>query len=126
MAERWSWYVGIDWGSAEHEVCLISAEGQVRATFNPKQLDRFRDRFTAAGAKDDRRDAHALADGLRTDSRAFRRVRPDHPLVIQLRELTRVLEDLVHDEGRLTNRLREQLYRVHAPWLTVSPAASRT
>ena len=32
MAERWSWYVGIDWGSAEHEVCLISAEGQVRAT----------------------------------------------------------------------------------------------
>lgn len=26
---------------------------------NPKQLDRFRDRFTVAGAKDDRRDAHA-------------------------------------------------------------------
>ena len=25
---------------------------------NPKQLDRFRDRFTVAGAKDDRRDAH--------------------------------------------------------------------
>ena len=24
---------------------------------NPKQLDRFRDRFTVAGAKDDRRDA---------------------------------------------------------------------
>ena len=34
---------------------------------NPKQLDRFRDRFTVAGAKDDRRDAHVLADSLRTD-----------------------------------------------------------
>src|SRR6185295_8431820 len=33
---------------------------------NPRQLDRFRDRFTAAGAKDDTRDAHALADGVRT------------------------------------------------------------
>jgi len=29
---------------------------------NPKQLDRFRDRFTVAGAKDDRRDARVLAD----------------------------------------------------------------
>lgn len=29
---------------------------------NPKQLDRFRDRFTVAGAKDDRRDAFVLAD----------------------------------------------------------------
>jgi transposase len=91
---------------------------------NPKQLDRFRDRFTAAGAKDDRRDAHAVADALRTDPRAFRRVRPDDPLIIQLRELTRLLEDLQEDETRLTNRLRDQLYRVHAPWLTFSPAAN--
>ena len=27
------------------------------------------------------------------------------------------------DAGRLTNRLREQLYRVNAAWLTLSPAA---
>ncbi len=33
---------------------------------NPKQLDRCRDRYTAAGAKDDRRDAWVLADVLRT------------------------------------------------------------
>jgi Transposase len=33
---------------------------------NPKQLDRFRDRFTVAGAKDDRRDARVLANSLRT------------------------------------------------------------
>src|ERR1035438_10456438 len=36
-------------------------------SINPKQLDRFRDRHTVAGAKDDRRDAFVLADSLRTD-----------------------------------------------------------
>ena len=60
---------------------------------------------------------------LRTDRRAFRRVRPDDPLIIQLREVTRLREDLQEDEQRLANRLREQLYRVDAAWLTLSPAA---
>jgi hypothetical protein len=32
-----------------------------------KQLDRFRDRYSVAGAKDDKRDAMVLADSLRTD-----------------------------------------------------------
>jgi transposase len=90
---------------------------------NPKQLDRFRDRFTAAGAKDDTRDAHVLGDALRTDRRAFRQVRSDDPLIVHLRELCRLREDLQQEEGRLVNRLRDQLYRVDAPWLTLSPAA---
>jgi transposase len=91
---------------------------------NPKQLDRFRDRFSPAGAKDDDEDAHVLADALRTDRRAFQRVHPDDPLIIQLREVTRLRQDLMDDESRLTNRLREQLYRVNAVWLTLSPAAN--
>ena len=37
-------------------------------TLNPKQLDRFRDRFSPAGAKDDRRDARTLGDALRRPS----------------------------------------------------------
>ena len=90
---------------------------------NPKQLDRFRDRFTAAGAKDDERDAQVLADGLRTDRRAFRRVRPDDPLIIQLRDVTRLREDLQDDEARLANRRRDQLYRVDAAWRVLSAAA---
>jgi transposase len=90
---------------------------------NPKQLDRFRDRFTAGGAKDDPRDAHAVADALRTDRRAFRAVRPDDPPVIHLRELSRMVDELQVEEGRLANRLREHLYRVDAAWLTLSPAA---
>lgn len=175
VAETFEWFLGIDWGSEAHEICLLDAQGRIRGTrtvahtalaiheavqwvreqtgaapaaiavgletprgvvvdtvievgfsvfaVNPKQLDRFRDRFTAAGAKDDQRDAHVLADALRTDRRAFRQVRPDDPLIIQLREVTRLREDLLEDEQRLANRLRDQLYRVDAAWLTVSPAA---
>jgi Transposase len=39
-------------------------------SINPKQLDRFRDRFTVAGVKDDSLDADVLADSLRTDTKA--------------------------------------------------------
>ena len=41
-------------------------------SINPKQLDRFRDRYTVAGAKDDRRDAFVLAASLITDLPSFR------------------------------------------------------
>jgi Transposase len=53
---------------------------------NPKQLDRFRDRFSMSGAKDDSRDSEVLGHSLRTDRRAFRRLAIDDPLVIELRE----------------------------------------
>ena len=175
MSDRFEWFLGIDWGSEAHELCLLDAAGTVYGTravahtavavhealqwvrektgaapaaiavaietprgvlvdtvieqgftvfaLNPKQLDRFRDRFTAAGAKDDQRDAYVLGDALRTDRRAFRRVQPDDPLVIHLRDVCRLREDLLDDEKRLANRLRDQLYRVDAAWLRLSPAA---
>jgi transposase len=178
VSDQFAWYVGIDWGSAEHYLCLLDADGHLCGTrvvahsaiavhealqwvrertgvaphrvavgletptgalvdtvieqgfavfaLNPKQLDRFRDRFTAGGAKDDGRDAHVVADSLRTDRRAFRAVRPDDPRVIHLRELSRLVEELGVEEGRLANRLREQLYRVDAAWLTLSPAADES
>jgi transposase len=80
---------------------------------NPKQLDRFRDRFTVAGAKDDRRDALVLADSLRTDARAFRRLVQDSPEVMELREWSRMADDLQQERNRLTNRVREQLRRFY-------------
>src|SRR5271157_3290501 len=64
---------------------LLERRFQVDAV-NPKQLDRFRDRFTVAGAKDDRRDAYVLADALRTDRHCFRRLTVEDPVVIELRE----------------------------------------
>jgi transposase len=80
---------------------------------NPKQLDRFRDRFTVAGAKDDRLDARVLADALRTDGHLFRPLAQSHPLVVELREWSRMAEDLQGDRNRLANRLREQLWRYY-------------
>ena len=175
MSGTGAWFVGIDWGSAEHELCVVNTHGEIVGrrsvphtasavhdavqwlrertgaepaaiavaietprgvlvdtlleqgfpvfALNPKQLDRFRDRFTIAGAKDDGRDAHVLGDSLRTDRRAFRRVRPDDPQIIQLRELCRIVEDLQVEAVRLANRLRDQLYRVDAAWLSLCPAA---
>jgi transposase len=90
---------------------------------NPKQLDRFRDRFTVAGAKDDRRDAFVLAASLRTDRPAFRRVRLDDPLIIELREYSRMDDDLREELTRLANRLREQLHRFFPQMLELVPAA---
>jgi len=90
---------------------------------NPKQVDRFRDRFSVGGAKDDPRDARVLADALRTDRRAFRRVHADDPRIIRLREQCRIAEELQDTALRLSSRLREQLYRVNAAWLDLSPAA---
>ena len=105
MSEMFDWYVGIDWASEVHQVCLVDDRGVVRGeravrhsgeelaalaawliattgaaperiavgielphgpvveslmergfavhALNPKQLDRFRDRFSVSGAKDD-------------------------------------------------------------------------
>ncbi len=90
---------------------------------NPKQLDRFRDRYTVAGAKDDRRDAFVLAASLATDQPAFRPLRLDDPLVIRLRELSRLEAELHQEEARLTNRLRDLLHRIYPQVLRLSPAA---
>lgn len=80
---------------------------------NPKQLDRFRDRFTVAGAKDDRLDARVLADSLRTDRHCFRPLRLADPTVVELREWSRMAEELQHERNRLGNRVREQLWRYY-------------
>lgn len=91
---------------------------------NPKQLDRFRDRHSMSGAKDDRLDAYVLADALRSDLHKFRRVQPDPRLILQIREISHADEDLREEFNRLTNRLREQLYRCAAPLLVLCSAAN--
>ena len=78
---------------------------------NPKQMDRFRDRFTLAGAKDDSRDAEVMASALRTDPRCFRLLAAPDPVIAELREWSRIAEDLSAERNRLTNRFRQQLWR---------------
>jgi len=91
---------------------------------NPKQMDRFRDRHTVAGAKDDDLDAFVMADSLRTDRSCFRRVDVDEPAILRLRELSRMEQDLQTDRNRLANQLWEQLRRYYPQMLNLSPAAN--
>jgi len=84
---------------------------------NPKQMDRFRDRFTMAGAKDDSRDAEVMSSALRTDARCFRLLAVADPMVCELREWSRIAEELGVERNRLTNRMREQLWRYFPAFL---------
>jgi transposase len=85
--------------------------GFVVHAINPKQMDRFRDRFSMAGAKDDSRDAEVMASALRTDLRCFRKLSSADPVLVELREWSRIAEELGVERNRLANRLREQLWR---------------
>lgn len=90
---------------------------------NPKQLDRHRDRYSLAGAKDDRLDAFVLADSLRLDSSSFRPVLLPPATIIELRAVTRLRSRLVRTRVRLTNQLRSQLLLCAPHYLALSSAA---
>jgi transposase len=94
-------------------------------SINPKQLDRFRDRYSPAGAKDDSRDAFVLADSLRTDIHCFHPVQLDEPIMIRLRELSRLEDELGEEFSRAANRLREQFHRFFPQLLQLAQAADQ-
>jgi len=78
---------------------------------NPKQLDRFRDRHSVSGAKDDALDAFVLADSLRTDLHLYRRIRLPEPELLRLRSLSRRYEALTRQVVALGNQISEELRR---------------
>ena len=88
-------------------------------SINPRQLDRFRDRYSHAGAKDDRRDALVLASALRTDPHRLLRVEPSAPEIVELREWSRIVESLTRERVRLANRMRDQLWRYYPEFVDV-------
>jgi transposase len=135
IAELLDWLQKITGGNPEAVAIAIETprgavvEGLVERGFavfaiNPKQLDRFRDRHTVAGAKDDSRDALVLGDSLRTDQACFHRVQLDSAEKLRLRELSRIQEELQVQENRLSNQLWEQLHRYYPQALTLCPAAN--
>lgn len=93
---------------------------------NPKQLDRLRDRFSVAGAKDDRRDAYASADGLRTDRHLFRRLQVADPRLVELRAWSRLAEELQEERVRLRNRAYQQLWRYYPQMLGLTDDLAAT
>lgn len=104
-------------------VDMLLERGFTVFSVNPKQLDRFRDRYSLAGAKDDSRDAFVLADSLRTDQQCFKRVRQPSSFIIEMRELSRLDNDLQQEYNRGCNQLRELLNRYFPQLLRLSPAA---
>lgn len=86
-------------------------------SINPKQLDRFRDRFSTAGAKDDRRDARVLAAALRTDPQCLCPRQATDDAVVELRELSRARGQLLDHANSLENQLRDQLWRYYPQFL---------
>lgn len=96
---------------------------------NPKQLDRFRDRHSVAGAKDDRRDAFVLAQSLCTDGHLFKPIRLGDPELVELRALNRMRGELLEETNIICNRIDAELLRFFPefrslgsiqadPWLT--------
>ena len=77
----------------------------------------FRDRFSPAGAKDDRRDARVLASALRTDAHCLRRLERTDPAIVELREWSRLSEELTRERVRLANQMRQQLWRYYPQFL---------
>jgi hypothetical protein len=92
---------------------LVERGFHVYAT-NPKQLDRFRDRPTAWPAlKTTAATRSCSATRCAPIGPAFAGLRLGDPLVIQLRELSRMDEDLQRECTQLANRLRDQLHRFY-------------
>jgi transposase len=114
-------------------IALESPRGAIVAGFleagfevysiNPKQLDRFRDRFSVAGAKDDKLDARVLGDSLRTDPRAFRRLVSEPGWLVRMRQASRMEDELKQEQRRSANRLRSVLHEYHVELLALLPSA---
>src|SRR5690606_22021636 len=76
--------------------------------------------FTVAGAKDDRLDAMVLADSLRTDQHLFRRLAVQAAPVIELREWSRIHDELQFERNALVNQMRAQLARYFPAFIEVA------
>jgi hypothetical protein len=93
----------------------LLAHGFAVFSINPKQLDRFRDRHTVGGAKDDRRDAFVLAASMVTGIGPYLEVKAESPFIVRVRELSWTANDFEREHRRLCNQLRELLFRSFPP-----------
>jgi transposase len=76
---------------------------------NPLAAKSYRERKAPAGVKDDRLDAWSLADALRTDGHGWKRLKPEDPIVQELRLLCRDEVHLIARRTALVNELRAAL-----------------
>ena len=88
---------------------MLLAERLALYSINPKVSDRLRDRFSPAGAKDDRRDAFVLASCVESDPHCFRRIEIEPEDVVRLRSIVRIRSELRETLRIASNRLWTEL-----------------
>jgi transposase len=79
----------------------------------PSQVVSSRGRFSSSGRRNDRSDAHLLADMLRTDRARFTPWQADGLVVNQMKTSLRLIDDLTQSITRFSNRLRAALLRAY-------------
>ena len=83
---------------------------------NPKTIDR---RRNAAGVKTDAIDAYLLAKTGRSDLADLRPLKPDTPVIVELKLLTRDQDSLIQSQTRLVNQLTACLKTYYPAALTL-------
>ena len=76
---------------------------------NPKSAQAYRERKAPSGVKDDRLDAWSFADACRVDGQGWKPLRPEDPLVKELRLLCRDEVGLIEQRTAFINQLRHAL-----------------
>jgi transposase len=100
--------VGIETDRGPWVAALVAAGYTVLAV-NPLQAARFRDRLGVSGAKSDTRDAHVLADMVRTHAHELRPVAGDSAEAEAIKVVARTHKTLIWERTRHTQRLRHAL-----------------
>ena len=95
------------------------ASGYTVYAMNPIQADRFRDRFSPAGSKDDRRDALVLATALHLEPQALRCLERPENSSIELRDKCRIRQRLVQSRVRLSLQMQEVFWRYYPQFETL-------
>ncbi|HYX38903.1 MAG TPA: transposase [Oligoflexus sp.] len=111
MDSNYMLFVGIDWATEEHEVCVISdsceKQDSVRIANGANGLLDISYRLSKA--------VHGHLDTIA--------IQLSSEEMIVLREMSRLDEDLAQSRNRLTNQIREQVMRFHSDLLKLSPSA---
>jgi transposase len=78
-------------------------------SLNPKSAQAYRERKAPSGVKDDWLDAWSFADALRVDGQNWKALRPEEPLIKELRLLCRDEVSLIEQRTAFVNQLRHAL-----------------
>jgi transposase len=83
--------------------------GMMVYPLNPKSAQAYRERKAPSGVKDDQLDAWSFADALRVDGHGWKALKPEEPLIKELRLLCRDEVSLIEQRSAFIQQLRHAL-----------------